>query len=136
MVRTIARTMTPTLKQMRAAGEAGTCQDLVQCMYSLTDLEMDALRELLRRGPMTSDDLAKRLHRDRSTVYRSLQRLVSCQVVRKETRSLERGGYYHAYTAVPMDVLRTRLEGCVEEWYGRLQGLLERFEQDMGEGRR
>jgi predicted transcriptional regulator len=128
--------MSPTLKQMRTAGEADTCQDLVQCMYSLTDLEMEALRELLRRGATTSDELAKRLRRDRSTVYRSLQKLVSCQVVRKETRSLERGGYYHAYTAVPMDVLRTRLEGCVEEWYGRLQGLLERFEQDMREADR
>ncbi len=123
--------MEPTLKGMRAAGEASSCADLVRCMYSLTDLEMDALRSLLRHGAMTSDELAGKLRRDRSTVYRSLQTLVSCQVVRKEPRALARGGHYHAYSAVPRDLIKGRLEGCVDEWYARMRTMLDRFDEDM-----
>jgi predicted transcriptional regulator len=86
---------------------------------------------MLTEGPFKADDLADRLGRDRSTVYRSLQKLVSCQVVTKETRSLERGGYFHVYAAVPREVLRERLEHCVEEWHTRVMSLLDRFEEDM-----
>jgi predicted transcriptional regulator len=88
---------------------------------------------MLTEGPFKADDLADRLGRDRSTVYRSLQKLVSCQVVTKETRSLERGGYYHVYAAVPREVLRERLDHCVEEWHSRVRALLERFDQDLDE---
>jgi predicted transcriptional regulator len=101
-------------------------------MYNLSDMDMETLKLLLTRGPFKADDLADRLGRDRSTVYRSLQKLVSCQVVSKETRNLDRGGYYHVYAAVPRDVLRDRLEHCVEEWHSRVRTLLDRFEDDLG----
>jgi predicted transcriptional regulator len=113
------------------ASNAETCTDLLRCMYNLTDMDMEALKLMLTEGPFKADDLADRLGRDRSTVYRSLQKLVSCQVVTKETRSLERGGYYHVYAVVPRDVLRERLEHCIEEWHSRVTSLLDRFEEDL-----
>lgn len=124
--------MEPRLKGMRAASEASSCADMVRCMYGLTDLEVDVLRSLLRHGAMTSDELARRLRRDRSTVYRSLQRLVSCQTVRKERRALARGGHYHEYSAMPREAIRGRLATCVEEWHARMRALLERFDEDLG----
>jgi len=81
---------------------------------------------------MTDDELAGRLRRDRSTVYRSLQRLVSCQVVRKERRTLARGGHYHSYSAVPPEAIKGRLEVCIEEWHARMVAMLEHFDKDMG----
>jgi predicted transcriptional regulator len=100
-------------------------------MYNLSDMDMEALRLLLAEGPFKAEDLAERLERDRSTVYRSLQKLVSCQVISKETRSLDRGGYFHVYAAVPKDVLRERLEHCIQEWHSRVSTLLDRFDEDM-----
>jgi predicted transcriptional regulator len=100
-------------------------------MYALTDLDQEVLKRLLREGPMKAEDLADSLERDRSTVYRSLQKLVSCQVASKESRSLERGGYYHVYSAVPKDLLRDRLEHCIEDWHTRMRDLLSRFDEDM-----
>jgi predicted transcriptional regulator len=115
----------------KAAGEAENCADLVRCMYSLTEFEMEALRTLLREGTMGADELAGRLRRDRSTVYRSLQKLVSCQVVRKESRSIARGGYYHVYSAIPKDEIRARLEHCIKDWHSKMRGLLARFDEDI-----
>jgi predicted transcriptional regulator len=113
------------------AASAESCADLLRCMYNLSDLDMEVLSILLRDGPTTADDLAERLGRDRSTVYRGLQKLVSCQVVNKETRSLDRGGYYHVYASVPRDLLRERLEHCIEEWNTRVRSLLANFDEDL-----
>ena len=114
-----------------AASNAESCTDLLRCMYNLSDMDMEVLRLLLAEGPFRAEDLAERLGKDRSTVYRSLQKLVSCQVISKETKSLERGGYYHVYATVPRDVLRERLEHCIEEWHSRVSMLLDRFDEDL-----
>lgn len=113
------------------ASTAENCTDLLRCMYNLTDLDMEVLRHLIREGPRKAEVLADALGRDRSTVYRSLQKLVSCQVASKETKSLERGGYFHEYSAVPRGLLRDRLSHCIDEWHSRVTGLLERFDEDM-----
>jgi predicted transcriptional regulator len=113
------------------AASAESCTDLLRCMYNLTDMDMEVLRLLLKDGPARAEDLADRLGRDRSTVYRSLQKMVSCQVVSKETRSLERGGYYHVYTSAPRDLLKERLSHCLEEWHGRVTNLLRNFDEDL-----
>ena len=112
-----------------AAG-AESCNDLLRCMYNLSDLDLDILRILMQDGPATSEDLADRLGRDRSTVYRSLQKMVSCQIVTKETRNMARGGYFHEYASVPRDLLKERLEHCIEEWHDRVTLLLDMFEED------
>ena len=102
-------------------------------MYNLSDMDMEALRHLMAEGPFRAEDLAERLGRDRSTVYRSLQKMVSCQVISKESRSLERGGYFHVYAAVPKEVLKERLEHCIDEWHSRVSMLLDRFDEDLEE---
>ena len=113
------------------ASNAESCTDLLRCMYNLSDMDMEALRLLLAEGPFKAEDLAERLGRDRSTVNRSLQKMVSCQVISQETRSLERGGDFHVYAAVPKDVLKERLEHCIHEWHSRVSSLLEQFDEDM-----
>lgn len=100
-------------------------------MYNLSDLDMDVLRLLLDEGPAGSEDLADRLGRDRSTVYRSLQKMVSCQVVNKEARNLDRGGYYHVYAAVPRELLKERLTHCIEAWHDRVTSLMAKFDEDL-----
>ena len=111
--------------------DADSCADLVRCLYNLTDLDMEVLRRLMTGGPARAEDLADGRGRDRSTGYRSLQKLVACQSVAKEARSLDRGGHFHVYTSVPKDVLRERLEHCIEDWHGRLLEMLGRFDEDM-----
>ena len=131
MVCALPRTVNKFPAEPQMAAGAESCTDLLRCMYNLTDLDMQVLQLLLKEGPARAEDLADRLGRDRSTVYRSLQKMVSCQVVSKETRSLERGGYYHVYTSVPRDLLRERLSHCIAEWHSRVTSLLENFDEDI-----
>ena len=48
------------------------CKDLVQCAFSLNEFEIEVYKSAAAHGPIRADDLADRMGRDRSTVYRAL----------------------------------------------------------------
>lgn len=119
------------MRQPKSFASVSDCKDIMQCAFSLNDFEVEVYRAAGRSGPVRADELADRMKRDRSTVYRALQKLMSCGMVHRETRSLEKGGYYHVYEAVGKDILKAKLERCVEEWSGRMREALARFEEQI-----
>lgn len=112
--------------------DVNSCQDLVQCAYSLNSFEVEVYERLLETGPINANELADRMGRDRSTVYRALQKMMSCGMVLRETRSIPRGGYYHLYKAIGRKELKRKLKACVDDWYRRMQRALE----ELGSGDR
>jgi predicted transcriptional regulator len=111
----------------KVIGEVHTCHDLVQCAFSLAEFEVAVYYQLSQTGPLRADELAAKMGKDRSTVYRSLQKLMTCGMVYRETKSIERGGYFHLYKAIGKELLRERLERCVNDWYSHMQEVLSRF---------
>ena len=111
----------------KVIGEVHTCHDLVQCAFSLAEFEVEVYYRLSQSGPLRADELAAKMGKDRSTVYRSLQKLMTCGMVYRETKSIMRGGYFHVYKAIGKDLLRERLERCVNDWYSHMQEALSRF---------
>jgi len=110
--------------------EVSSCQDLMRCAYNLSEFELDVYKRLSEVNPVRADDLAKLLGKERSTVYRALQKLMSCGMCYRQTKALGRGGYYHMYAAVERTELKRRLEQCVENWHWKMKQALEKF----GEG--
>jgi predicted transcriptional regulator len=109
--------------------DVSSCQDLMRCAYNLKEFELEVYRRLSQTGPVRADDLAKILGKERSTVYRALQKLMSCGMCYRETKALERGGYYHVYAAVDRTELRKKLEHCVENWHEKMKQALISFEE-------
>lgn len=107
--------------------DVNSCQDLVQCAYSLNGFEVEVYERLLETGPVNANDLADQMGKDRSTVYRALQKMLTCGMVLRETRSIPRGGYYHVYRAISRRELREKLEICVDGWYKRMRQALDHF---------
>jgi predicted transcriptional regulator len=108
-------------------GEVHSCHDLVQCAFSLAEFEVEVYYRLSQSGPLRTDELASKMGKDRSTVYRALQKLMTCGMVYRETKSIERGGYFHVYKAIGKELLRERLDRCVNDWYANMQEVLSRF---------
>jgi predicted transcriptional regulator len=109
-----------------------TVKDLFIYLYDLSPLELELLFILIRnKKPLTLEDLAKKANRDRSTVFRSLQKLVGLGICAKDTRTLKEGGYYHAYSAIDMDSFKTETEKRVKELKDSFDRLLHKFEDDM-----
>ena len=109
------------------SGQA-TCRDIVKCMHGISDFELAIYRRLVKQGPLRADDLAPVMRKDRSTVYRALQKLVSSGLAFRETKTIERGGYYHVYTAVPPEQLRTKLHKCADDWFENMNSAIDDFD--------
>jgi len=109
------------------SGQA-TCRDIVKCMYKLSDFELTIYKKLVKQGPLKADDLAPALKKDRSTVYRALQKLVSAGLAFRETKSIERGGYYHIYSAVPPTQLKDKLHKCADDWMENMKSAIDDFD--------
>lgn len=107
------------------------CSDVLKCAFSLGDPELDVYRALLSNGPMRSDELADFMGKGPSTIYRSLQRLVSCGMVLRESRNIPAGGSYFIYRAKDREQLREEVRGCMERMMERVERLLDRFEEDL-----
>jgi predicted transcriptional regulator len=107
------------------------CEDLVQCAFNLNEFEVSIYRKLVEVGPSRADEIAEAIGRDRSTVYRSLQKLMSCGIVFRETRSIERGGYFHVYIPISRQMMKEKLERCVDEWYQRMLSMLSKFSENF-----
>lgn len=119
------------MQPQRPFANVSTCRDIVQCAFSLNDFEVEVYKAAYKHGPIRADELADKMGKDRSTVYRALQRLLSCGMCFRETRSLDKGGYYHVYKSISKEELRAKLERCVEEWTTRMRDALERFDEHL-----
>ena len=109
------------------AGDA-SCRDIVKCLYRLTDFELAIYKKLVKQGPLRADDLAPVMKRDRSTVYRALQKLVASGLAFRDTKSIERGGYYHLYAAVSPDALKAKLHKCADDWFDNMNSAIDDFD--------
>jgi predicted transcriptional regulator len=112
-----------------------TVKDLFIQLYDLSPPELDILFLLISRGngepPMTLDEISQEMDRDRSTTFRSLQKLVTIGLLVKETRTIKDGGYFHVYSAVDRETFKKETERKVKELQKSLDRLLKKFESDM-----
>lgn len=110
-----------------------TVKDLFIQLYDLSPLDLEILFMLIRNGSelITLEEASKEVDRDRSTTFRSLQKLVSLGLCVKETRTIKEGGYYHVYGAVDMQTFKAETERRVKELQKSLDRLLKKFEGDM-----
>ena len=119
-----------TLTRMNA-----TVKDLFIQLYDLSTLDLDILFILISEKnsepTMTLDDVSKEADRDRSTTFRSLQKLVTLGLCIKETKTIKEGGYYHVYSVVDMETFKIETERRVKDLQKSLDRLLKKFEDEM-----
>lgn len=109
-------------------------KDLLAYLYDLSPLDLNLFVILLQaRQPMTLENLADRTNRDKSTVFRSVQKMVVLGLCAKEARSIKEGGYYHIYSAVDVATIKKNMKQKVEEIRGSLDRILKRFDEDLDE---
>jgi predicted transcriptional regulator len=66
--------------------------DLVGCLFSLNDLELEILDTLDKGSTLSLDDLSEAVKRNRTTAFRSLDKLISIGFVQKIMVPLPSGG--------------------------------------------
>jgi predicted transcriptional regulator len=94
---------------------------------------MDLLLTLIKYNDkqMTLEDLSKAVNRDKSTVFRSLQKLTGLGICVKESRTLKEGGHFHVYSSISRDIFKLETEKRVKELEQSLRRILKKFEDDL-----
>lgn len=103
------------------------CDDLIQCIFDLNDLDIKVYNVLKKRDEIRANKLANLIGKERSTVYRSLQKLTCVGLCNKKTKTLKKGGYYHTYICNDSEKTKKQIEKCIENWYIKMKNTLEEF---------
>ncbi len=87
-------------------------EDMLQCSFGLSKLELSVLLALLKKKEWTStSSLAKSLRRDRSVVQRGISSLMGKGLAEREQSNKERGGYEYVYRAKDKNAIKKLILG-------------------------
>ena len=104
------------------------CEGLLECMHGLKTLDKEVFMTLSSADdPLTVDEIADRVDRERSTAYRAVQRLLSSGFITKEQVNYEQGGYYHVYKPTDPDVIAEDMQRLLNDWYAKMGQLISEF---------
>lgn len=85
----MAESMAASLQQDRE------CEGLLECFHGLKGRDRAVFETLVDDAePMTVDAIAAAVDRERSTAYRSIQRLRQAGFIRNDQVTYDQGGYY------------------------------------------
>ena len=107
------------------------CEDLLQCVYNLTNCEVEVYRLLLKEGPLTATQVGERMGRSSNSAYRFLRSLQACKLVYKRQKNRDRGGYHYLYYPEDPDEVRERLRGFKVQWNQKIEDLINEFPRDI-----
>jgi len=105
------------------------CEGLLECFHGLKELDKRCFQELVdAETAVTIDELSEQVDRERSTVYRSVQRLLNAGLIQKEQINYDQGGYYHVYKPADPEAIREDMQRLLNDWYAEIGQLIQEFE--------
>ncbi|WP_136715522.1 helix-turn-helix domain-containing protein [Halorientalis salina] len=110
------------------------CEGLLDCLHGLKDLDRECFETLARSDePLTVDEIADRVERERSTAYRSIQRLLETGLIEKEQINYDQGGYYHVYYPTDPEEVADDMQRLLNDWYAQIGQLIQEFRTKYGD---
>jgi predicted transcriptional regulator len=105
------------------------CEGLLECFHGLKQLDKTCFRALVEaEEPLTVDEIAAAVDRERSTAYRSVQRLLQTGFIGKEQVNYDQGGYYHVYSPTDPSKIADDMQRMLNDWYAKMGQLIQEFE--------
>lgn len=107
------------------------CDGLLECIHGLKDLDKRCYRQLIQsRDALTIDEIADRIDRERSTAYRSVQRLQDAGLLHEEQENYEQGGYRYRYSPITPSEVAGDMQRLLNDWYAKMGQLIKDFEEE------
>jgi predicted transcriptional regulator len=104
--------------------------EVMACVFGIKEHEYRTYLALLDAPGSTVAELAADLDRDRSNVNRSLTTLLEKNLVTRDRRLLDPGGYVYQYTAVPLPEAKELLHESLDHWTRQVHDRIERVDGD------
>ena len=105
------------------------CEGLLECFHGLKQLDKACFRALVEADePLTVDEIADAVDRERSTAYRAVQRLLQTGFIGTEQVNYDQGGYYHVYSPTDPSKIADDMQRMLNDWYAKMGQLIREFE--------
>jgi predicted transcriptional regulator len=105
------------------------CEGLLECFHGLKQLDKECFQALVGAGePLTVDEIADAVERERSTAYRAVQRLLQAGFIQKEQVNYDQGGYFHVYSPTDPSKIADDMQRLLNDWYAKMGQLIREFE--------
>ncbi len=105
------------------------CEGLLECFHGLKQLDKEVFRALVETDePLTVDEIAEAIDRERSTAYRAVQRLLQAGFIQKDQVNYDQGGYYHVYRTIEPSKIADDMQRVLNDWYAKMGQLIQEFE--------
>ncbi len=108
-----------------------SCSELLSCLYNLKTIDLEVFLEVAKHPDATLDQIADFVQRDRSSTHRVLAKLITAELVHKQSKTLKGGGYYHVYSAEEPAKIKEHSRQRVKEITESLEALIENFEPNL-----
>ncbi|AKU07438.1 MULTISPECIES: helix-turn-helix domain-containing protein [Haloferax] len=110
------------------------CEGLLECLHGLKQLDRRCFEVLVETDEhLTVDEVAEAVERERSTAYRSIQRLLQAGLIQKEQVNYEHGGYYHVYHPTDPNEVADDMQRMLNDWYAQMGTLIQEFRDKYDE---
>jgi len=110
------------------------CEGLLECVHGLKELDKECFQVIVRSDePLTIDEIADEIDRERSTAYRAVQRLLKSGFIQKEQVNYDQGGYYHVYKPTDPDRVADEMQRTLNDWYAQMGQLISEFREKYAE---
>lgn len=109
-----------------------SCSHVLDCLYDLKSVDKKCYDYLNNSSdPVGVQDISEEFDRDQSTIHRSLNRLMECDMVGREKRTYPEGGYKFFYTSKDPEDISGDMQDLVNKWYETIDELIDEFEDEF-----
>lgn len=104
-----------------------TCFDILKVYYALTNVELEILSAVHINQPVDIKGITEIIPKNRTTISRSIKRLMSIGFVKQDRICLEMGGYKYLYSTLSIKEIRERTTKLIERINNRMIGAMSQL---------
>jgi predicted transcriptional regulator len=101
-----------------------TCSELVWCVFNLNDTDIQVFTTISKKKGMTVNQISQIIKKDRSTVHRSLEKLIACNLCYRERKSGPTRGFVDYYHTILIQEVFNKAEQRLDTCYQKLKKLI------------
>lgn len=109
------------------------CEDhlrcTLKCALDISCLDLEIYVALLKKNPASIEEISAEVGKDKSTVYKSLQKLLEKGLIERDYRILRSGGYRYLYKPIPFNEFKEQILKAIEIWSDKLKESISEIEK-------
>ena len=103
-------------------------KDLITCSFDLNKTDYKLFMSLLsNKGFVTTNEIAKKVKLERSSVQKSIKRLVDKELVLRQQKNLSGGGYLFVYKIKDKPLIKKQILDTISKWNANVKSRIEKW---------